>query len=466
MADSDPKPNSSISLPEVFRSVGVPEGNGLRKLLAFVGPGFLVSVGYMDPGNWATDLAGGSKFGYALLWVILASNLIAQLLQTMCLRMGLVTGMDLAMACRATYKRPAAFVLWILAEIAIIATDLAEVIGSAVALQLLFNIPLEYGVIITALDVLLLLGLMRFGFRKIEAIILTMVLTIGGCFWYQLALAGPNWGAAAKGTFIPTMPNNEALFIALGILGATVMPHNLYLHSAIVQTRKQGDSPAELKQAIKFNTIDTVVALSAAFFVNAAILVLAAAVFFPQGIKVDELEQGHELLKGALGGAAATAFAVALLASGQSSTVTATLAGQVVMEGFLQIRVKPWVRRLITRLLAIIPALILVKTFGGAKTVEMLVLSQVVLTLQLPFAILPLVAITSNRKKMGEFVNPMWMMVAGFACAFIISGLSLYFLFLQAREHNVVPWYFGLISVAVVFGLWVQFIYKEKPKAA
>jgi manganese transport protein len=466
MADSDPKPNSSISLPEVFRSVGVPEGNGLRKLLAFVGPGFLVSVGYMDPGNWATDLAGGSKFGYALLWVILASNLIAQLLQTMCLRMGLVTGMDLAMACRATYKRPAAFVLWILAEIAIIATDLAEVIGSAVALQLLFNIPLEYGVIITALDVLLLLGLMRFGFRKIEAIILTMVLTIGGCFWYQLALAGPNWGAAAKGTFIPTMPNNEALFIALGILGATVMPHNLYLHSAIVQTRKQGDSPAELKQAIKFNTIDTVVALSAAFFVNAAILVLAAAVFFPQGIKVDELEQGHELLKGALGGAAATAFAVALLASGQSSTVTATLAGQVVMEGFLQIRVKPWVRRLITRLLAIIPALILVKTFGGAKTVEMLVLSQVVLTLQLPFAILPLVAITSNRKKMGEFVNPMWMMVAGFACAFIISGLSLYFLFMQAREHNVLPWYFGLISVAVVFGLWVQFIYKEKPKAA
>lgn len=466
MADTNPTRNESISLPEVFRSVGVPEGKGLRKLLAFVGPGFLVSVGYMDPGNWATDLAGGSQFGYALLWVILASNLIAQLLQTMCVRMGLVTGMDLAMACRATFKRPAAFVLWILAEIAIIATDLAEVIGSAVALKLLFGIPLEVGVIITALDVLLLLGLMRFGFRKIEAIILTMVLTIAGCFWYQLAVAGPDWGAAARGTFIPSMPNNEALYISLGILGATVMPHNLYLHSAIVQTRKQGDSPGELKQAIKFNTIDTVVALSAAFFVNAAILVLAAAVFFPQGVKVDELELGHELLKGALGGAAATAFAVALLASGQSSTVTATLAGQVVMEGFLQIRVKPWVRRLITRLIAIIPALILVHHFGGAKTIEMLVLSQVVLTLQLPFAILPLVSITSNRKRMGEYVNPLWMMIAGFTCAIIISGLSLYFLFLQAKEHNALPYYWGLLSIAVLFGLWVQFIYKDKPKAA
>jgi manganese transport protein len=312
--------------------------------------------------------------------------------------------------------------------LAIIACDLAEVIGSAVALNLLFGLPLHWGVLLTGLDVLLLLSLMHFGFRKIEAIIVTLVSTIGLCFVYTIFLSKPEWGSVVAGTFTPTMPNTEALLVSLGILGATVMPHNLYLHSSIVQTRAFGLGDAEKAAAIKFNTVDTIVALGLAFFVNAAILILAAAVFHKNGIVVEELAQAHELLTPALGGAAATAFAVALLCSGQSSTITATLAGQIVMEGFLNIRIKPWARRLITRSLAIVPALAVVLMTGGKKTVDLLVISQVVLSMQLPFAIFPLMMVTSSASKMGRFVNPMWVKVVGWAICTVISGLNVYLL--------------------------------------
>lgn len=418
------------SLPEVFRSIPLPKGvNGFRKFLAFAGPAFLVSVGYMDPGNWGTDLAGGSKYGYTLLWVIFLSNLMAQFLQILCARLGLVTGKDLAMACRDYFPKPMAFVMWILCEIAIIACDLAEVVGSAVALNLLFGIPLQLGVLITGFDVLLLLGFMKFGFRKIEAIILTLVATVFGCFIYEMFVSGPDWGAAAKAAVTPVFPTTEALIISLGILGATVMPHNLYLHSSIVQTRKFGDTKEDLKEAIKFNTYDTILALSLAFFVNAAILILAATVFHKQGIVVEELQDGHKLLKDVLGASAATAFAVALLASGQSSTVTGTLAGQIVMEGFTQIRVKPWLRRLITRGLAIIPAIIVIQLTGGKETVNLLIWSQVILSFQLPFAIFPLMYVTSDKSKMGEFVNKPWVKVIGYTICAVITALNIYLLF-------------------------------------
>ncbi|MFO0962089.1 MAG: Nramp family divalent metal transporter [Phycisphaerales bacterium] len=398
-----------------------------RRMLGFAGPGFLVSVGYMDPGNWATDLAGGSRFGYALLWVILASNLMAIFLQVLCARLGVVTGRDLAQTCRDRYSRPASFALWILCELAIVACDLAEVIGSAVALNLLMGLPLEWGVLITGADVLLLLLLIDVGFRKLEAVVLTMVATIAGCFAYNIWLAQPDWPAVAHGALVPSLPPG-ALLVSLGIIGATVMPHNLYLHSSVVQTRRHGSSVPAKAAAIRFNTIDTVVALGAAFFVNAAILVLAAAVFWRSGTVVEELQQAHELLAPALGGAASTAFAVALLCSGQSSTITGTLAGQIVMEGFLRIRIRPWVRRLITRGLAIIPALIVVHATGGTETVKLLVVSQVVLSMQLPFAIFPLVAATSSRKAMGSFANPLWAQVVGYTICTVISGLNVYLL--------------------------------------
>jgi manganese transport protein len=388
----------------------------------------MVSVGYMDPGNWGTDLAGGSRFGYALLWVILGSNLMAILLQTLAARLGVVTGMDLAQACREYYPRPVSFVLWILCEIAIIACDLAEVIGSAVALNLLFGLPLEWGVVITGLDVLLLLGLIQLGFRKLEAIVIAMVATIGLCFVYTVWLAKPDWAAAAQGLAVPTIPDKEALLISLGILGATVMPHNLYLHSSIVQTRRHDLTDEGKRAAIRFNTVDTVVALGSAFFVNAAILVLAASVFHSQGIAVEELQQAHQLLTPALGGAAATAFAVALLCSGQSSTITGTLAGQIVMEGFLRIRIRPWLRRLITRGIAIIPALVCVIATDGKETVKLLVISQVVLAMQLPFAIFPLVAFTSSRRRMGAFANGRVVALLGFIICVGISGLNVYML--------------------------------------
>lgn len=447
------------SLPEAHQTIETKgKTNWLRRFLAFAGPGFLVSVGYMDPGNWGTDLAGGSKFGYALLWVIFVSNIMAQFLQILCARMGLVTGKDLAMACRDYYKRPAAIAMWILCEIAIIACDLAEVVGSAVALNILFRIPLEVGVLITGLDVLLLLGFMKFGFRKIEAIIVTLVLTIFGCFMYEMVISNPDWGLAMKGTFLPSIPNMDALIISVGILGATVMPHNLYLHSSIVQTRKLGGEKADLKTAIKFNTIDTVVALSLAFFVNAAILVLAAAVFWKSGIIVEELQQGHELLRLTLGAGSATVFAVALLASGQSSTITGTLAGQIVMEGFMRWKVSPWVRRMITRGLAIIPAIALIHFSGGKDTVQLLVLSQVVLSMQLPFAIFPLIMVTSDKRRMGDFVNPGWVKVTGYVMGTVISALNIYLLY-----DAIGPIWVGLaVAIALGFAIYVKYFYKGK----
>jgi manganese transport protein len=448
------------SLPEVHHSIAITKNRSwLRRFLAFAGPGFLVSVGYMDPGNWGTDLAGGSKYGYALLWVIFVSNLMAQFLQVLCAKLGLVTGKDLAMASRDYYKRPAAVALWILCEIAIIACDLAEVVGSAVALKLLFDIPLQLGVLITGFDVLLLLGFMKFGFRKIEAIVFTLVMTVFGCFVYEIFMAQPSLPLIVGGTLIPKMPNQEALLISLGILGATVMPHNLYLHSSIVQTRIVDKSPENLRDAIRFNRFDTVFALSLAFFVNAAILILAAAVFFKSGIVVEKLDDGHMLLKSALGGAAATAFAIALLASGQSSTITGTLAGQIVMEGFMRWKIKPWQRRLITRCLAIIPAIIIISATGGKDTINLLIYSQVVLSMQLPFAIFPLIMVTSDKRRMGEFTNSKWVMVLGYAICTLIGGLNVYLLF-----NTIGPIWIGLIAgVGALFAAYVQFIYKGRP---
>ena len=452
-----------LSLSDVNQSIAIPNRSGWRRWLAFAGPGFLVSVGYMDPGNWGTDLAGGSKYGYALLWVIFVSNLMAQFLQILCARLGLVTRKDLAMACRDYYKKPAAVALWLLCEIAIIACDLAEVVGSAVALNLLFPkyISLELGVLITGLDVLLLLGFMKFGFRKIEAIVLTLVTTIFICFAYEMAVAQPNWPAALKGTFLPSIPGRDALLISLGILGATVMPHNLYLHSSIVQTRKRGTEAGDLQQSIKYNTIDTVVALSLAFFVNAAILVLAAAVFGRSGTVVEELQDGYKLLGSALGGASATVFAVALLASGQSSTITGTLAGQIVMEGFMRWRIKPWVRRLVTRTLAIIPAIVIIHLSGGKNTVDLLVMSQVVLSMQLPFAIFPLIMVTSDKKRMGDYANSTLVQIVGYAICLVIGALNVYLLY-----DKLGPLWLGLGSI-IAFGFagYVQFFYKDKVPA-
>jgi manganese transport protein len=458
----------SPSLPEVHGSVGVDKVGRLRKFLAFAGPGYMVSVGYMDPGNWATDMAGGSKYGYALIWVILASNLMAIFLQTLCARLGIVTGRDLAQSCRDTYKKPAAIALWLLCEIAIIACDLAEVIGSAVALNLLFGIPLVWGVVITGLDVMILLAAMHFGFRKIESIVLALVATVAGCFLIQVFMAHPDWAGVARGTFVPTVPDKEALYIALGILGATVMPHNLYLHTALVQTRAIAPTSAGKKKAIRYNTLDTVLALSAAFFVNAAILVVAAAVFHPLGKEVSELAEAHRLLTPLMGinvlgvPLAATAFAVALLASGQSSTITGTLAGQIVMEGFLNIRIKPWLRRMITRGLAIIPAILLISSTGGKDTVGLLVFSQVVLSMQLSFAIFPLLMFTSDRKRMGEFTNPTWVKIVGYTICTIIASLNIYLLF-----QTIGPIWVSLIALSMVlFSLWVMFFYKEKNQTA
>ncbi len=444
------------SLPEVHRSISIPAGGGwMRRFLAFAGPAYLVSVGYMDPGNWATDLKGGSLYGYSLLWVILASNLMAMLLQTLCARLGLVTGRDLAQACRDYYKKPAAIALWLLCEIAIIACDLAEVIGSAIALNLLFKIPLVYGVLITGLDVLALLALMRFGFRKIEAIILTLVGTVAGCFALEMFLAKPNWGAVAHGLVTPSLLSGESLLVALGILGATVMPHNLYLHSSLVQTRATDRTPAGIREAIKFNSVDTFVALGFAFFVNAAILVLAAAVFHGRGHIVDDFADAPALLRPLLGGGAATAFAVALLASGQSSTITGTLAGQIVMEGFLNIRIAPWLRRMITRGIALVPAIFMVAANGGKGTVNLLVMSQVVLSMQLSFAIFPLMMFTSDRRRMGEFTNPAWLQATGYAVCVLIAGLNLKLL------YDIIGgvWLTIAVATVIMFSLWVKFFY-------
>jgi manganese transport protein len=421
------------SLPEVHRSIPIPQGKGFwRKLMAYAGPGYLVSVGYMDPGNWATDIAGGSKFGYTLLSVILLSNLMAILLQSLCVRLGVATGRDLAQACRDRFSPPVNFGLWVLCEIAIAACDLAELLGSAIALQLLFGLPLAAGVCLMALDVFALLLLQSKGFRYIEALVITLVSTIAVCFTAEIVFSRPDVGGILQG-FVPQsdiVQNLDKLYIAVGILGATVMPHNLYLHSSIVQTRAWQQTPEKKWEAIKFGTIDSTVALSLALFVNAAILVVAAATFHFSGYhEVAEIQDAYKLLSPVLGvGLASTIFAFALLASGQSSTLTATLAGQIVMEGFLELRLPPWLRRLATRLLAIVPALVCIFLFGEQGTGSLLVLSQVVLSLQLSFAVIPLVMFTSDRRLMGEFVNPRWLQVVAGAVATLIVGLNLWLL--------------------------------------
>ena len=415
------------SLPEVHASVQIyKNANFWRRLLTFSGPAFMVSVGYMDPGNWATDLAGGAQFGYRLIWVILLSNLMAILFQTLSARMGIVMGRDLAQACRDHYPPWISWMQWIVCEIAIAACDLAEVLGSAIGLKLLFGIPLLWGVLITALDVFILLLLQSFGIRKMEALILTLVFTIGVCFGLEMFLSRPDLGGIIGG-FKPTALDSTSLYIAIGIIGATVMPHNLYLHSALVQSRAIVRNEAGLKEAARFNLIDSVVALNAAFFVNAAILVLAAATFYKTGhSEVASLEQAHSLLEPLLGTVIApVAFAVALLASGQSSTVTGTLAGQIVMEGFINIRLRPWLRRLVTRSLAIIPAALVIFYQGESAVDALLVLSQVILSLQLSFAIVPLIHFTSDRRKMGRMATPLWGRLLAWLAAAVILGLNL-----------------------------------------
>src|ERR687892_618612 len=418
-----------VSLPEVHRTIPVPTTASFwRKLMAFSGPGFLVAVGYMDPGNWATDLAGGARFGYSLLSVILISNLMAILLQHLCIKLGVATGRDLAQACRDHYPRPVVWFLWILCEIAIAACDLAEVVGSAIGLQLLFGIPLVWGCLITALDVLAVLYLQNKGFRYVEALVITLIATIGTCFALELFFSKPSIVGVALG-FIPgthIVTNQEMLYVSIGILGATVMPHNLYLHSSIVQTRKFEQTPEGRREAIKFATIDSSAALMFALFINAAILVLSAAAFHWSGHQdVAEIQDAYKLLSPLMGvGGASILFAVALLASGQNSTLTGTLAGQIVMEGFLNIRITPWLRRLITRLIAIVPAATVAILYGESGTAKLLVASQVVLSLQLAFAVFPLVMFTSDRVKMGEFVNPVWVKVIAYTVAFAIAALN------------------------------------------
>src|SRR5579862_3605956 len=418
------------SLPEIYGSLAIPQtANVFRKLFAFAGPGFLIAVGYMDPGNWATDLAAGSRYNYGLLSVIMISNLMAVLLQTLAIKLGVATGRDLAQACRDHYSRPVSFLLWIGAEIAIAACDLAEVIGSAIALNLLFHIPLLLGVCLTALDVLLILFLQQKGFRFIEAMVLSLIGVISVCFGLEILFSRPSLAGLAYGFFVPSLQivhDPGMLYIAIGILGATVMPHNLYLHSALVQTRNFDRTPRGKREAIKFCTIDSTIALTVALFINAAILIVAAATFYRSGHnQVAEIHDAYKLLSPLLGVAgASTIFALALLASGQNSTLTGTLAGQVVMEGFLNIRLRPWLRRLITRVLAIIPAVIVTAFWGERGTANLLVLSQVILSMQLSFAVVPLVMFTSDREKMGEFVNPAWLKSLSWMTAVFIAVLN------------------------------------------
>lgn len=422
------KTHPEVSLSEVHGTVETNVKGGFwRRLLAFLGPAYLVSVGYMDPGNWATDLAGGSRFGYALLWVLLMSNLIALLLQSFSARLGVVAQRDLAQASRELYHPAANLFNYILAEIAIAATDLAEVLGMAIGLQLLFGLPLVWGVGISVFDAFLLLFLMHLGIRKLEAFILGLVMVIGGTFLVQMLLAKPVLSEVATG-FIPGIPDTEALFIAIGIIGATVMPHNLYLHSALVQTRKIDRSPGGLRRAIRFNVIDSAIALNLALFVNGAILVLAAAVFYKNGYNgVSEIQDAHRLLEPLLGKSYAPAlFAIALIAAGQSSTVTGTLAGQIVMEGYLHLRIAPWLRRIITRLLAVVPAMLVITIQGESATGDMLVLSQVILSMQLGFAIIPLLHYVSDRKRMGEYRIGFWAKLGGWLSASVIVGLNVW----------------------------------------
>ena len=419
------------SLVEVYRTVPVDGKGWWRKVVAFAGPGYLVAVGYMDPGNWATDLAGGSRFGYTLLSVILASNLMAILLQGLASKLGIATGRDLAQACRDHYSKPIGILLWIACEIAIAACDLAEVIGSAIALNLLFHIPIAAGIVITGLDVLIVLYLQNKGFRLLEALVIALIATVGACFLFEIILSKPPLGAVLRG-FIPSgqiMKDPSMLYIAVGILGATVMPHNLYLHSSIVQTRQYEETAGGRREAVRFAFIDSTIALTFALFINAAILIIAAATFHTTGhTEVAEIQDAFKLLTPLLGGGASVVFALALLASGQNSTLTGTLAGQIVMEGFLNIRLRPWLRRLITRGIAIVPAAVVAIMYGETGAAKLLILSQVVLSMQLSFAVFPLVAFTSDKLKMGELVNPAWLKVLAYAVAFIIGGLNIWLL--------------------------------------
>ena len=426
------------SLPEAHRTIPFSSGaSWFRKVLAFAGPGYLVAVGYMDPGNWATDLLGGSKFAYSLLSVIVLSSLMAMFLQALSAKLGIASGRDLAQACREHYSRPTTIFLWIICEIAIAACDLAEVLGSAVALKLLFGLPLLAGVIITAFDVLIVLALQGRGFRLIEAFVVTLIATIAGCFAYEIFFAQPLWREALQGA-IPRaeiLRNRDMLYVAIGILGATVMPHNLYLHSSIVQTRAFGISVRDRREALRFAVFDSTVALAFALFVNAAILILAAAAFHTRGLRnVAEIADAYKLLSPVLGvSLASTVFACALLASGQNSTLTGTLAGQIVMEGFLDIRLRPWVRRLITRVLAITPAVIVIGFAGESKVTALIILSQVVLSFQLPFAIIPLIQFTGDRNKMGEFANSRFTAVIAWAVAITILFFNAELLWLIFR---------------------------------
>jgi manganese transport protein len=425
------------SLAEVYRSIPVSGRTWWRKILAFAGPGYLVAVGYMDPGNWATDLAGGAQFGYTLLSVILLSNLMAVLLQGLASKLGIVTGRDLAQACRDHYSKPTNFALWILCEIAIAACDLAEVIGTAIALQLLFGIPMAWGVVVTALDVLIVLYLQNKGFRLLEALVIALVATVGLCFLFEIVVSRPEFGPVLGG-FIPrtrVLTDPAMLYIAIGILGATVMPHNLYLHSSIVQTRRYEETSEGKREAVRFAFIDSTIALSFALFINAAILIVAAATFHRTGnTQVAEIQDAYKLLSPLMGvGAASAVFALALLASGQNSTLTGTLAGQIVMEGFLNIRIRPWLRRLITRGIAIVPAAIVAILYGASGTAKLLVLSQVVLSLQLSFAVFPLVMFTSDARKMGPFVNPRWLKALAYTVAVVIATLNAWLLFQTVR---------------------------------
>lgn len=452
------------SLSEVNASIDATNRTGWRKVLAFIGPAYLVSVGYMDPGNWATDIAGGSKFGYALIWVLLMSNLMAILLQSLSARLGIVRQLDLAQASRRTYPPFVNFCLWFLAEIAIAACDLAEVLGMAIGLQLIFDLPLIWGVSLTVLDTLLLLFLQHYGMRKIEIFIIGLVVIIGGSFLIEMFLAQPDLGELAKG-FIPSIPSDEALVIAIGIIGATVMPHNLYLHSSLVQTRRIDSSEKSIWSAIKYNFLDSVIALNAAFFVNMAILVLAASTFFKTGhYEIEDIQHAHENLESLLGTDwAPFLFGIALIAAGQSSTITGTLAGQIVMEGYLNLRITPWLRRLITRLIAIVPAYICIALYGEEETGPLLVLSQVILSLQLGFAIIPLIHFTSDKHKMGVFVIKPWIRITAWVIATVIVGLNVKLVVQEINKWMITAgdqsWIIWLTVVPFCIGIAILLLY-------
>jgi len=421
----------AYSLPEIHQSVATSHSRFWRRLFAFAGPAYLVSVGYMDPGNWATDLEGGARFGYRLLWVLVLSDLMALLLQTLSSRLGIVSRRDLAQACRDEYPRAVSYTLWVLCELAIIACDLAEVLGAAIGLNLLFHLPLLAGVLITAADVLLVLWLTRLGIRVVEAFVLALIATIAGCFAFEIFLAHPHVPEITSG-LLPRL-NSQTLYIAVAIFGATVMPHNLYLHSALVQTRQIGETTEDKRRACRFNFLDSALALNGALFVNAAILVMSGAVFFKRHIVVTEIQQAHQLLSPLLGTALASVlFGTALLCSGLSSTLTGTMAGQIVMEGFLRFRMQPWLRRAVTRCLAIAPAALTIYIFGASGTYKLIIISQIILSLQLPFAVIPLLHFTSDRKRMGPFVNGVWLQIGAWLCAAFILVLNIWFLWSQA----------------------------------